>query len=62
MIPSTKHIESRMLDLPEPFLCKKERLFSLSLAASSRTYGLHTYSPVMALKDGSHPAMLVRTG
>jgi hypothetical protein len=38
VIPNTKHIASRMLDLPEPF------------------------RPVMALKEGSHPTIWVRTG
>ena len=38
VIPKTKQIASRMLDLPEPL------------------------RPVMALKDGSHPVIWVRTG
>jgi hypothetical protein len=38
VIPRTKHIASRMLDLPEPF------------------------NPVIALKEGSHPVICVRTG
>lgn len=57
VMPSTKHIASRMLDLPEPFLRRRRQQ---KKPANVNTK--ETDNPVIALNEASHPDIDVRTG
>lgn len=58
MIPKTKQIESKMFDLPEPLLQTDAVSQRDNVDGSVR----RAYSPVIALNEESHPAILVLTG